>query len=312
MKTCLKYLFALVLMTPTLQSAFADNWKVVERSENKVPAWISEPTPSGYIHITTEAPNLQEARHIAEQDIIRTIIQAVAINVNFSQNESSSNEVVNGQVNTTENYRSEYEMAAAKLPFIKGVSLSEAKASYWERRENKKSKQNLYLFNVLYPLHDHDLDKMRSEFEKYDGEKTSILKDWENRFYNVASAEEVNEGIAKLSEVEEYFFDSVRKKEASELIRRYRDVMKGVSLTGEKLADGKYLLRTELRGKPFDVGKMPNVTSECANNITVKPSGNGSEFMVTYSTEDCLDSELNNLVVSLRLGSARITTKLPI
>lgn len=305
------FLSLFVLLSAVLPAS-ADDWKIVERSEKKTPAWINESAPSGYLYITSEAPSLQEARRMAEQDILRTIIQAIAVNVKFSQKENSVNITENDRVNTTETYKSEYEMAAAKLPFMKGVSLTEAKATYWERRENKKSKQNLYIFNVLYPLSDYELAQLRDQFDKYDGEKAAALQEWQNRYYNVASAEEVNEGIAKLTEVEEYFFDSVRKKEAAELIRRYRDIMKGVSLTGEKVADGKYVLRTELRGKPFAVGKVPQVTSECANNIVVKPAGNGTEFNVTYSTEDCLDTELNNLDVTLRAGSARISVKFPI
>lgn len=312
MKRMLKFILISVAILMFATEIKADDWKIVERSEKKAPAWISEPAPSGYIFITAEAPNLQEARRMAEQDILRTIIQSVATNVNFSQKENSVNVAENDRVSTTETYKSEYEMAAAKLPFIKGVSLSEAKASYWERRENKKSKQNLYIFTVLYPLSDYELSQMRSQFEKLDGEKTAELQKWQNRYYDVSTAEEVNEGIAKITEVEEYFFDSVRKKEAAELLRRYRDMMKGVSIYGEKVANGKYILRTELRGKPFAVGKVPQVTSECANNIVVKPTGNGTEFEVTYSTEDCLDSELNNLSVSLRLGSARVSATFPI
>lgn len=306
----IRLLVGVILLAGSIAGMRADDWKKVESSEKHVPAWLQEGQKKGTLMVTAEAPSLQEARRMAEQTLMRSIIQAVATNVDFSSTQADSNLAQNDKVTTKEEYTSRLEIAAAKLPFIKGVSLSEAKAQYWERRENKKSKQNLYVFTVLYPLPELELASMRREFEKYDGEKSAEYKRLESSISDATSTEAINDAIASLTNLEEYFFDSVRRTQASTLMQRYRDLFRMVTLSGEKTGDSEFTLRTELRGKPFVTGKIPEVTSECASKIKVTPAGDGATFKVTYSDEDCLPEEQNSLKATLRLATARLATTL--
>lgn len=293
-------------------AASADSWKTVETSDKKMPAWLSASPGAGYIVVTAEAPSLQEARKMAENEISRTIIQAVATNVTYSSVQTSANRVENDRVTTTDDFSSEYELAAARLPFIKGVSLSEAAGTYWERRENKQSKQNLYVFTVLYPFSESELADLRRKFEAYDGEKTAAFDRVKSGYETVSSTEGINEAIATLTDLGEYFFDSVRRREAESLLKRYRDLFRSVVITGERTGEESYLVSTTLRGKPFATGRTPEVTSDCACRIKVVPTADGTAFNVTFSTEDCLEGELNTLKVSVRLGTARLSTELDI
>lgn len=290
----------------------ADNWKRVEQSEKKLPEWMSTGTHEGYLMISTEAPTLQEARQMAERELLRTIVQAVATNVNYKALQTSSNTLANDRVETKEDFSSEYEMAAAKLPFIKGVSLSEAKGTYWERRENKQSRQNLYILTVLYPFSENELTQLRSQFDAYDSEKTRNFERMKSGIASVSSTEDVEEGIAALTDLKEYFFDAVRRQEAESLLKRYRDIYKSVYLEAEKTDTNRYRVSTKLNGKPFRTGRKLEVVSECANRIKVVPTPSGDGFDITFSTEDCLEGELNLLKASMRLGSARIIAELPI
>lgn len=299
-------LTALAYLTP----ATADDWKKVESSEKNVPEWLKNGQLEGTLMVTAEAPSLQEAREMAEKSLFRSIIQSVAANVNYLTSESASNSQTDGKVSTNEEFMSRLDISAAKLPFIKGVSLSEAKGQYWERREHKKTKQRLYVFTVLYPMPEAELARMRGEFEKYDNGKNLEYERVASGIDKVASSEEIEEALATLSGLEEYFFDSVRLANASSLSKRYRDLYKMVTLTGEKTGDNEFVVRTELRGRPFATGKVPDVTSECASRIKVTPLEGGAAFRVTFSTEDCLDDELNSLEAKMRLSSARLSTKL--
>lgn len=311
MKTVFKVAFAATMAVAAMTAARADNWKTVERSEKPMPAWMSKPQTAGYITVTAEAPSLQEARRMAEQEIMRTIIQAVATNVNFSAVQSSANKVENDRVTTTEDYTSEYELAAARLPFIKGVSLSEG-STYWERRENKQSKQKLYVFTARYPFSESELADLRAKFEEYDGEKTAAFNRVKAGFDTVDSTEGINEAIATLTDLGEYFFDSVRRSEAESLLKRYRDLFRSVNLVGERTGKESYIVRAMLRGKPFATGRAPQVTSDCATRIKVVPAADGMSYDVTFSTEDCIEGELNTLKATLRLGTARLSCDLDI
>lgn len=293
-------------------SAKADEWKTVEKSEKNKPAWLAAGTPEGYLAVTTEAPTLQEARKMAEQEIQRCIIQAVATNVSYKTLQSASRDYVNGTSNESEYFSADFEMSTANLPFIQGVSLSQAKGTYWERRENKRSKQNLYVFTVLYPLPESELDNMRKEFRAYDDGMNSEYARVKDGFDTVASADEVEAAIASLLQLKEYFFDSVRHTEAETLLQRYRGVYRSVYLDTERVGDNHYRVYTKLNNRGFKSGRNLEATSDCAGNIKVTPTASGDAFDVTYSTDDCIPGEANAVKVSLRLGSARLSASFPV
>lgn len=292
--------------------AGADNWKTLKKSEKTPPAWLKDGLQDGMLMVSAEAPSLQEARGLVEKSLLHSLIQAVAVNVKSVSSQTESNIVANDKVTFNEEYMSSFEVAAANLPFMKGISLSEAVGQYWELRENKKTKQTLYFLTVLYPLPEEDLVRMRWEFDQYDRTKQEEYDHYKAYIDNVSSTEQINEAIAALTSLEEYFFDSVRKKQTSALLQRYRDLFKMVTLVGEQTKGAnEFIVRTELRGKPFVTGKVPEVTSDCASRIKVVPIDGGTSFRVTYSNEDCLPDELNSLKVTMRLSSARLSTSLP-
>lgn len=304
-----RLLLGLVVVLMSVADVAADNWKTVETSEKRLPDWVKEGHREGFLLVTAEAPSLQEARALAEKNLFSSIVQAVAANVVSSSKLVGTEETVNDSINYREEFSNRLEVSAARLPFIKGVSLSEAK-QYWERREDKKTHQKLYVLTVRYPLSEAELQKMRSEFEAYDRAKAEEYSRLESAFSSVSSVEEINEAITSLESLQEYFFDSVRHSQAAGLQQRYRDLFRMVTLTGEKVGPNEFLLRTQLRDAPFVTGKIPEVTSECASRIKVTPNPGGSTFTVTFSSEDCLDTEVNSLKAIMRLQSGRLSTTL--
>lgn len=290
----------------------ADTWKTVETSTKKMPEWVKAASPADCLRITTEAPTLQEAQQMAEREILRALIQAVATNVTFHSSESQDYSNVNDKIDSSEQFSSEYEIAAARLPFIPGVSLSEAKSTWWERRENKQSKQMLYLVTVLYPLPEIQLMDLRHQFKEYDGEKAAKLEHAKAAIEDVNSTDGVEEQIGILTELEEYFFDKVRLRETQAMLKRYRDVYRSVYLAFERTAPDTYRVATVRNGKPFRTGRKLEVTSECASDIKVNPTGEGDAFIIRFSTEDCIDGEANSLQVGMRLGAARLNATLPL
>ena len=303
-----RFVTVVVIVSVSVSVSLADNWKVVEKSEKQVPLWVNEGQKPGTLMVLAVAPSLQEARSIAEKTLMRSIVQAVATNVNYDSRQSDSNVFDGDKTTTKEEFTSNLDIAAAKLPFIKGVSLSEAIGQYWERRENKSTKQTEYYLNVLYPMPESELERMRGEFEKYDQEQVAEYNRLETAYANAGSVEEINSAIASLDTLGEYFFDSVRQTQAAGLKKQYSDLYRIVTMSSEKTGEREFTVRTTLRGKPFSTGKIPEVTSECASKIKVSPIENGTAFRVTYSDEDCLEDEQNSLKASLRLSSARLTT----
>lgn len=303
-----RFLTVVAVMSVFVSAALADNWKVVEKSEKQIPSWVNEGQKPGTLMVLAVAPSLQEARTIAEKNLMRSIVQAIATNVNYGSSQSDSNVADGDKVTTKEEFTSSLEIAAAKLPFIKGVSLSEALGQYWERRENKSTKQTEYYLNVLYPMPESELDRMRREFEKYDQAQVAEYNRLEAAYPEAASVEDINSAIASLETLGEYFFDSVRRTRTAGLKKQYADLYRMVTMSSDKTGEREFTVRTTLRGKPFATGKTPEVTSDCASRIKVSPIDNGTAFRVTYSDEDCLEEEQNSLKATLRLSAARLST----
>lgn len=283
--------------------------KVIERSRKKAPDWIGE-NSSGFITIVVERPSLNEAMREAEVELARRIISAVALNITHSTSAEASDEWTDNTNRYLESFTSKTETAAAKLPFLKGVSLSKATDSFWEKREEKGTKRNYVVYSVRYPLSERELADMTAEFEKTDREKYRELQSLRAGLPDVDSSDRIQDALGRLTALEEYFFDAVRIKETKALAANYRELYKGLTLDGEFQKDARKLTcRVLLKGKPFKVTAMPKLSSNCASQLSATHSADSYSFSVTYSDEDCLANEENWIEVSLRLKDARLVKK---
>lgn len=291
--------------------AMADNWKVLERSEKNSPSWTKE-LSSGHIVVTGEGRTLEEARKAALDALLARIITSVATNVESRSSQTGKESFEDGISHSSETFESSLEIAAARLPFIKGVSLSEASGIYWEKLEDKKSRRTLYKVDLLYPLSESQLEDYRRQFEDMDAEKRAELRVLKEQIPNVSSAGQISEAESRLTALEEYFFDKVRRKEAEELRKQYAALYRSISISGSQTGPGEATVRTLLDGKPFAAGVRLKVTSECASAINATPQGDGSTWIVSFDTSDCLPMEQNTLEVSANIKSARLKLSIPI
>lgn len=294
-----------------IPTARADNWKVLERSEKKSPSWTKE-LSSGHIVVTGEGRTLEEARKAALDALLSRIITSVATNVESRSTQTGSESFEDGRSHSSETFESSLEIAAARLPFIKGVSLSEASGIYWEKLEDNKSKRTLYKVDLLYPLSESQLEDYRRQFEDIDAGKRAELKALKEQIPNVSSAEQISEAESRLASLEEYFFDKVRRKEAAELRKQYAALYRNISISGNQTGPGEATVRTLLNGRPFASGVRLKVTSECASAINAIPQGDGSTWTITFDTSDCLPMEQNTLEVSANIKTVRLKLSIPI
>lgn len=292
-------------------TAEATAWKVLEQSEKKIPEWVGT-LQKDAIQVEYEAPSLREAEEGAIREVQRRIIMAVATNVSFQSLQTSSERLENDRVDSRETLDATTEIAAAKLPFIKGVTLTEARASFWQKVEEKGTRRTLYRYTLLYPLTERELADMRRQFRAIDDGKAADLERLREGIGNVSSVEELAEADATLSGLEEYFFDKVRKQEATALRKRYADTYRRLALNWEQEGEQRVKVSLLLDGRPFRCGARPTVTSDCATGIRTVAEGDGSGWIITYSSEDCLPTEQNFLNFTLRIKTARLNVDIPI
>lgn len=292
-------------------AADAADWKVVERSVKNVPVWVGAHTPETIL-VTVEAPSLEEARSQAVMAIQRRIIQSVATNVSFEMSQNSSEDFSDGDVRSSESMKSHTEIVAAKLPFIKGVSLSQATDTYWEKLEDKKRHITEYRLNVLYPLPAAELESMRSQYEEEDSARENRMNELSANLCSVRSAAGIQSAMGELKGLCDYFPDATRRGEAARLEKEYAAILKRVEVSAQQTGAGQCVVFTTLNGEPFDGGGKVTVKSECANRLKVLPADNGFDWVIMFCTEDCLDTEENFLEISYRGKGIKKDIKLPI
>ena len=143
-------------------------FKVVEKSTKKAPAWYQQ-MAADYLIVSAHEPTLEEAQAACLQEVKKQIIQAVAQNITFSES-SILNQKLEGEDITefVDIYSSNTDVKAATVPFIQGISLSKVEDFYWEKLQNKKTKEIYYNYSIKYPFSQLELKKLVRDFEKRD------------------------------------------------------------------------------------------------------------------------------------------------
>lgn len=306
MKRSLILLISLVAFIPFVM---AQDAKVVERSAKSTPKWLYD-QPDNFLVVDVQAPNLSEAKDKAVEEIATRIIMSVAANVVHNSTSGSNVETVDGKVSETETFAFDTKIASARIPFIKGISLTEAKDSYWEKCREKKTNRIFYRYAVLYPLPKAELEKMRNEFEAVDSEKSNKLKALKAGLGSVRSSAQIENAVSDLSELMEYFFDDVRRKEAEGLRTNYKQLYKGLTIKTSQPEKGKFIVTLLLNGKPFEVTGVPVLKANCATRLEAQPLPDGTGYEVTYDDIDCLPEEDNWIEINLRMRDARLKQKI--
>lgn len=304
-----KILFIQVLIV--FLSAFgvtAQESKVIDRSAKKAPEWLKT-EPEGFIVAEVEASDLSSAKDKAIEEIAKRIVMSVATNVSYSSSSSARIETVDGKTAERETFGYDNRIAAANIPFIKGISLTEAQGSYWEQCREKKTDRIFYRYAVLYPFSASQLRDLRTEFEASEREKAATMARLRNELNQVSSSAQIEQAVTELSNLQEYFFDDVRRKEAEGLQKNYKQLYKGLTLKASTPSNGKFSVVPLLNGQPFETGGVPVLKANCASRLQVTPLSDGKGYEVTYDDIDCLDDEDNWIDVSLRIRDAKISQR---
>lgn len=304
-------LLVLAFMPAALADAKASATKILERSEKKVPAWYSSPG-NGFIFAEGEAATLAEAQEEAVRQLVLQVVQSVGVNVEHSSYMSASSGVDDGELHEKEMFESSTEIAYARLPFVKGISLAEAQATYWEKLMDKSSGKTFYKFAVLYPLSERRVAEMRTQYEREDNEKSASLKECRRMLSEVSSSEQIEGAVRTLTSLREFFLDTARQHEAQELCESYRLLYKDVRMEFGIPADGKVAMRFKLYDRTFKAPVKLQLKSECAARLSAEVNLEGDGFIISYDDIDCLPDEENYIEVTARLGNTRLKDRVPI
>lgn len=300
MKKTVTLACALVASFLMATGAGAQQYKVLDKSDKKAPAWY-ESSEADYLIASAEEADMETARQKCLASIRLQIIQAVAQNVEFSEKTFMKQTTGNGDeitefINT---YTAEGSVQAASVPFLKGISLTKVQGSYWEKRQDKKTKAITYACAVRYPFPKAELNALVREFDRRDKEMEDKLIEIEGKMNEMQSVEEIDQTINRLQPVVAYFFDKTRKERAQGVLNGYRKLSTYISVEGKKSGESEYTLWLNLQGRKITASVVPTLKSNCASQLQAVVRG--QDIVVTYDNIDCLEDEENFVEATFRL-----------
>lgn len=304
-----KQLLLTVALCFTLSSGAFSQFKVVEKSTKKAPAWYQQMV-ADYLIVSAHEPTLEEAQAVCLQEVKKQIIQAVAQNITFSES-STMNQKLEGDEITefVDIYSSNTDVKAATVPFVQGISLSKVEDYYWEKLQDKKTKEVYYNYSMKYPFTQLELKKLVRDFEKRDKQYEAQLTELEQNLENIQALEDIQASITKIAPLKEYFFDQMRSQRVKTLEKSYRELYGMISIQGSNARMGEYVCQLILKGNPIAISSMPKLKSNCASQLSARSADGGKEIHIFYNADDCLETEENAVEATFRIGGKAVSHK---
>ena len=134
-------------------------YKVKEKSHKAPPAWING-TARNYLIISATAPTIEEAKEKILILLRNQVIKAIATNIMSQTSLESIQDNKDENYTYSERMQSSITSKAARIPYIKNISLSKAEDYYWEKLYNKKEKTYFYEYHIKYKLSSLELEMM--------------------------------------------------------------------------------------------------------------------------------------------------------
>ena len=296
-------------LTMIAMGCWAQDYKVLEKSQKKRPEWVGI-SGNGYIAVGSQKPTLDEARQDCMNILLEEIINAVAVNV-CSQTSSDLMQITrNEDIQFTEEFRTSTTIQSAVMPFLSKISISKAQATYWEKRQDKKTRRISYEFCMLYPLSDEELERYNQQFMEIDRNMVEKTQRLEQAAKNISSIEDIDRGSAEIKQCVAYFFDKTRLKWAEGIAELYLKAPSRISLHGKQENDETYRVWLEYDGRKITPSGTPSMKSDCAEDLQFRREGN--DFLISFSTLNCLEDEPRSLEVSFRVKSKTLKQKFTI
>ena len=283
--------------------------KVIDRSQKTRPDWYGV-TKEDYLVVSAIGSDLETAKQKALTEIKLEILQSVAQNVEFSTETVIEQLTRNDEVQSNISMKQTGSTRIASLPYISGVSLSNATDSYWELQQERTTGEKTYVFCVLYPYSKAEYNAMKAQFEALDEKMVKTVNDCKDHLSDVRTVEDIDNNIKQLRVGKDYFFDEKRREWAQGIISMFSRMYSQINIECEQVKKGVYQCWLTMNGKPITCATIPKLKSDCAINL--KCTLKDGKYLITYDDSDCISGEENIISLTLKVGSHTLKQKLHI
>ncbi len=286
-----------LLFTSLSVICFSQNkTKVLEKSQKKQPEWVNS-LVQNYVITTASGTSIDECQQKALAKVKEQIISSVAENIQTSSTYFRKENIKDNASNFEEEMATATKTRAADIPFLKGISISQVEAFYWEKvRENNTEK---YYYHIKYPFTKIQLQQLIREFEAADRELTKQLDDILTKLETTNIIEELSSHIKELEALAQGFIDVDKRKDKANVgIAKGKQMLKDVAIETVNATLGEIRVSVCIGDKVFITSRKPFVKSNCAKITEIK--NNKSEWIIKYSYDECYEDPDNKISVSFK------------
>ena len=159
-----KSIIILLLAVLPLIGFAQKDYKLVEQSPKNKPSWLTNGNTFGAFLIqANKVATLEEAQNNVMSSLMSQVASSIAVQVVGEIEKNIDWTVVELEGKTQEQYLEQVKnnttLKIAKLPALQGFSITKAEV-YWEKYQNKKTKEYSYDYYMLYPFSSYELEEL--------------------------------------------------------------------------------------------------------------------------------------------------------
>lgn len=279
--------------------------KVTESSARRAPQWIYG-AEQNFLIVSAEAEDIETAKNKALNEVKKQIVNAISENVHSASYTAVEEAGVNNFYSTMELYRNELATESGNVPFLNQVTLANVTDYYWEKRFNKKTQAEWYVYHLKYPFTRLDQEELVAKFEAQEADINRQLKELEQVDFSTFSSVEqmVAQGTALRTFQSTLMEKDVRRKACDRILRGYKANVEQLSIQAVRVERDKTEYEVYLGEKKMACNIIPYLRSNCLEQMSWQVK-NGIN-MVTYDYDRCFEDEQNYIDITITVMGKKI------
>ena len=255
---------------------------------------------------------LEEAQNNVMASLMSQVASSIAVQVIGEIEQNIDWAVVELEGKTQEQYLEQVKnnttLKIAKMPALQGFSITKADV-YWEKYQNKKTKEYCYDYYMLYPLSSYELDELITAYNAQEKAINDKIDNFRNILAEIESVDVMLENITEMkSLIKEYGEDDVTKyNKLKNNISLYENVIGNIYIDVLQNESGKLVVQLKYDEKILKTKSLPQLKGNCARDFTKKHNGNKIE--IGFNTFDCYEQDDNYVEIKFNFGKKRVVSK---
>ncbi len=279
--------------------------KVTESSARRAPQWAYG-TEHNFLIVSAEAEDIETAKNKALNEVKKQIVNAISENVRSASYTAVEEAGVNNFYSTMELYRDELATESGNVPFLNQVTLANVTDYYWEKRFNKKTQAEWYVYHLKYPFTRLDQDELIEKFEQQEATINHQLEAFEQADFSTYTSVEqmVAQSVAVRTFQSTLMENDARRKTCDRVLRGYKTNIEQLSIQAVSVDREQTLYEVYYGEKKVSCNIKPYLRSKCLDKMDwqVKDGVNA----ITYDYTSCFEDEQNYIDITITVMGKKI------